>query len=235
MTTVEPALLAMIHGKLRLYYEIEDQLKRAPKQVEFAKQREQQYRNKLEDTGQVLQEMRRKAKEKQNELGTRESQVKKMQMQQDGAANNREYAMLGDTIKATIAANEVLGDELLELLEQIDAMMVREKQEAGVLAKAEQETRETAAQAADKTKRWSDDLQQVEQELGDQLGKLPGEIRGELSRKRPSLREKTVAPIDDGACSSCWQTITPQTRSALSMKHALTCPGCGALMYLPSN
>jgi predicted nucleic acid-binding Zn-ribbon protein len=232
MTIVEPALLAMIHGKLRLYYEIEEQLKRAPKQVEFAKQREQQYRAKLEETGRQLQEMRRKAKDKQNELGTRESQVKKMQSQQDGAANNREYAMLGDTIKATIAANEVLGDELLELLEQIDAVVARERLEAEVLAKAEQETAETAAQAADKTQRFTDDLRQVEQELGEQVAKLPADLRAEFARKRPALRDKTVAPIDDGACGSCWQTLTPQTKSALSMKHAITCPGCGALLYM---
>jgi predicted nucleic acid-binding Zn-ribbon protein len=232
-TTIEPALLALLHGKLRLFYDLTDQATRAPKQVDFARQREQQYRQKLESTTQQLQDMRRKAKEKQNELGTREAQVKKMQVQQDGAANNREYSMLGENIKATVAANEVLGVELFELLEQVDAMVQQEKSAADVLAKAVIETQTTTNQTADTIKRLERDLATVEGELQELFVKIPGDLRAEMQRKRPALREKTVTPVDDGACSSCWQVITPQMRTALTMKQAILCPGCGALLYMP--
>jgi len=233
MTTLEPALLALIHGKLRLFYELTDQLARAPKQIEFALQREEQYRQKLAATSTSLQELRLKSKEKQNDLAAREAQVKKMQLQQDGAANNREYAMLGDTIKATIAANEVLGDELLELLERCDQVADLEKQATSVLEKACQETAETKTKIADATRRLEQDLAETDGELADLLKKIPDDLRGELIRKRPALREKTVAPVDDGACSSCWQLVSPQTRSALLMRHPVICPGCGTLLYLP--
>lgn len=235
MTLLEPALLALIHGKLVLFYNLTDEATRAPKQVEFARQREQQYRLKLEATSQHLQELRRKSKEKQTELGSREAQVKKMQVQQDGAANNREYALLGDTIKANIAANEVLDVELFELLEQVDAEIQLEKQCADVLAKAVAETKATAEQTADTIKRLERDLATVESELQDLFAKIPGDLRSELQRKRPALREKTVAPVDDGACGSCWQIITPQMRSALTLKQAFLCPGCGALLFMPSS
>ena len=235
MTTLEPALLALIHGKLRVYYELSEQLARAPKQIEFALQREEQYRQKLAAISASLQELRLKSKEKQNDLAAREAQVKKMQLQQDGAANNREYAMLGDTIKATIAANEVLGDELLELLERCDEFAAKEKQATSVLAQACQETADTKTKIADTTKRLERELAETDGELAELLKKVPDDLRGELVRKRPALREKTVAPIDDGACSSCWQLISPQTRSALLMKHPINCPGCGALLYLPPN
>lgn len=235
VTTLEPALLALIHGKLRLFYELTDQATRAPKQVEFARQREQQYRQKLEATTQQLQSLRLKAKEKQTELGSREAQVKKMQVQQDGAANNREYSMLGDTIKANIAANEVLGVELFELLEQVDAEVQLEKQAADVLAKAVVETKVTAEQTADTITRLERELKVVEGELRDLFAKIPGDLQAELQRKRPALREKTVTPVDDGACSSCWQIITPQMKSALSLRQLFLCPGCGALLFMPPN
>ena len=232
ITLLEPALLALIHGKLGLYYELTDQLARAPKQVEFARQREQQYRQKLEATSQKLLDLRRKAKDKQTELGSREAQVKKMQVQQDGAANNREYSLLGDTINATIAANEVLGVELFDLLEQADAEVLNEKQAGEVLAKAVAETKSIADQAAETIKRLEREIAAVESELKDLMAKIPGDLPSELQRKRPALREKTVAPVDDGACSSCWQVITPQMRSALTMKQAILCPGCGALLFI---
>lgn len=235
MTTLEPALLALIHGKLRVYYELTEQLGRAPKQIEFALQREEQYRQKLAATSAALQDLRLKSKEKQNDLAAREAQVKKMQLQQDGAANNREYAMLGDTIKATIAANEVLGDELLELLERCDEVAASEKQATSVLEKACQETAETKTKIAEATRRLERDVADTDSELGDLLKRVPDDLRGELIRKRPALREKTVAPVDDGACSSCWQLVSPQTRSALLMKHPINCPGCGALLYLPTE
>ncbi|MBL8891293.1 MAG: hypothetical protein JNL67_15035 [Planctomycetaceae bacterium] len=231
--TIEPALLALLHVKLRLFYECSEQAARAPKQVEFAKQREDQYRHKLETTTQQLQELRRKAKDKQNELGTREAQVKKMQVQRDGAANNKEYAMLGDNIQATIAANEVLGVELFELLEQIDAMVQQEKSAADVLGKSVAETKSTMEQTSSAVKKLEQELARLEGELDELFRKVPPELRTELQRKRPALREKTVTPVDDGACSSCWQMITPQMRSALLMKHPILCPACGALLFMP--
>lgn len=231
--TIEPALLALLHVKLRLFYDCSEQTARAPKQVEFAKQREEQYRQKLEATTQQLQDLRRKAKEKQNDLGTREAQVKKMQVQRDGAANNKEYALLGDNIQATIAANEVLGVELFELLEQVDVMVQQEKTAADVLGKAVLETKTTTEQTASAIKKLEQELARLESELAELFAKIPAELRTELQRKRPALREKTVTPLDDGACSSCWQMITPQMRSALSMKHPILCPGCGALLFMP--
>lgn len=234
-TTLEPALLALIHGKLRLFYDLTEQATRAPKQVEFARHREQQYRQKLESMTQQLQELRRKAKDKQIELGSRETQVKKMQLQQDGAANNREYALLGDAVKAIIAANDVMGVELFELLEQVDAEVLREKQATEVLAKAVVETNSTFEQTAETVQRLEREIKVVDGELRDLFAKIPGDLHAELQRKRPALREKTVAPVDDGACSSCWQIITPQMRSALTLKQLFLCPGCGALLFMPPS
>jgi predicted CXXCH cytochrome family protein len=126
-----------------------------------------------------------------------------------------------------------LGVELFELLEQVDAMVQQEKSAADVLAKAVIETQTTTNQTADTIKRLERDLATVEGELQELFVKIPGDLRAEMQRKRPALREKTVTPVDDGACSSCWQVITPQMRTALTMKQAILCPGCGALLYMP--
>ncbi len=235
MATVEPALLALIYGKLRLFYELADQRQRAPGRVEVARKREERCRVKMNATEQTLQDMRLKAKQKQTELATREAQVKKMQSQQDGAANNREYAMLGDTIKATVAANEVLGDELLELLEQIDALVITLEQEKQLLRGAEQDTKDTADKTDEAIKVLDREIRELEGELAEQMRKLPSDVCGELERRRPNLKDKTVAPVDDGACGSCWQTITPQMRSALMMKQLINCGACGALLFFPPN
>jgi predicted nucleic acid-binding Zn-ribbon protein len=232
MTTLAPELLALIHAKLKNYYDYDERLQRAPKQVAFAKQREEKCHENLHEIGEQLQTLRLQIKQKETELASREAQVKKMQGQQDGAANNREYAMLGDTIKATIAANDVLGDEILELLERVDKLVEQQNQATKLLQMAEQETKDTADKTQSTIATLESEMTQLNQELSELFTKIPGDLRAELERKRPNLKSSTVAPVDDGACGSCYQTITPQMKSALMMSHAVTCSACGALLFI---
>jgi len=235
MITLEPDLLALIQGKLRQIHDLNERLRRAPKQVELSRERERRYQAALEATGQHLSELRKKAQEKQMELSVREAQIEKFRKQLDTAANNREYALLNDQIKATAAANEVLSDEILELLELIDKVQAQQRQDQEVLEKSQAESAQNLAEAKDLVARLKRELAEVESELNEQQQKLPDSVRQEFVRKRPGLGEKAVVAVKKGACGGCWQTITSQMRSELVNRHVVYCRSCGALLYLAKD
>lgn len=230
-TTVEPALLRVLHRMLRQQHDLNDQLNRAPKQVLGAKEREQKYAKALEAKQNEIKELKLKADRKQLELGEREQQVEKFERQLNESASNKEYSLLQDQIKATNAANEVLSDEILEILEAIDKCQKEEIQATETLKKAKAETAETEKTVDEKISRLTKDLADVTRDLEERQKSLPTDILKEFKRIVPHKGENTLASVDDNTCGHCYQTITSQMRTELAVQKPVYCKSCGALLY----
>lgn len=231
MTTVEPALLRVLHRMLRQQHDLQDQIARGPKRLSGAREKEQRYAKALEQRQQELKDLRMKADRKQLELKEREQQIVKYDQQLNEAATNKEYSLLQDQIKATRAANDVLSDEILEILEAIDVGIQSEKQAAEVLKKAEAETVETERSVDQQIRKLQAELDQLNEELEQRQKSLPADVLVEFRRIQPSRGENTLAAVDDNTCGHCYQTITSQMRTELAVKKVVYCKSCGALLY----
>jgi len=99
MSTVEPALLRTLHRMLRQKSDLVDQLRRCPKQIAGAQEREKKYSDQVDAIVGQQKETKIKADQKQLELKEREAKIEKMGNQLNEAANNKEYSTLQDQIK----------------------------------------------------------------------------------------------------------------------------------------
>lgn len=231
MSTVEPALLLTLHRMLRQQHDLQDRLERAPKQVQGAQERQQRYADQWAGLGEQIKQLKMKADRKQLELREREQQIIKLQNQLNGAATNKEYSLTQDQIKATQAANDVLSDEILEILESIDATAAQQKQAAQTLEKAKIETAEIESKNSELTKHLEQELAGVNQELAQRQKALPSEMLVEFQRLSPTHGQNTLAAMDDNTCGNCYQTTTSQMRTELAMKKIVRCKSCGAFLY----
>lgn len=235
MTTVEPALLRVLHRMLRQQQDLRDRIARGPKQVLGAEEKEARYKTALESKRAQIKELKLKADRKQLELKEREQQIAKFEDQLNGAATNKEYSLLQDQIKATKAANDVLSDEILEILEGIDQAQSEEAQAKDVLSKAEAETEETRRTVDGKLQKLEQELKQLDGEVEERQKTLPTDILVEFQRILPSRGENTLAVVEDNTCGHCYQTITSQMRTELAVKKPVYCKSCGALLYNPAD
>jgi len=231
MTTVEPALLHTLHRMLRQQHDLTDRLERAPKQVQGAKERELKYANQLQAIGDTIKQLKMKADLKQLDLRDREQQIAKLQTQLNGAATNKEYSLSQDQIKATTAANDVLSDEILEILEDVDVKVALQKQAQETLAQAKVEAIEIEAKITELTRTLEKDLASVASDLDERQKSLPSDILAEFRRIVPHKGEETLAMVDDNTCGNCYQTITSQMRNELILKKPVYCKSCGSMLY----
>jgi len=231
MSTVEPALLRTLHRMLRQKSDLVDQLRRCPKQIAGAQEREKKYSDQVDAIVGQQKETKIKADQKQLELKEREAKIEKMGNQLNEAANNKEYSTLQDQIKATEAANDVLSDEILELLEQADKLFQDLQQAKEVLEKAKKETASVSQTVSDKQKRLKSDLQRVESELEERQKSLPPDVYKEYMRFVVDKGENTLGMVEDNTCCNCYQTTTSHMRTQLALSKIVYCKSCGALLY----
>lgn len=142
--------------------------------------------------------------------------------------------MLKDRIAADLQANSVLEDEILELLERLDAVNAEVVQAKANHQKAKDET--TAMR--DKVKLELSELKaeksRVAGELAEGEKSLPGAMMEDYRRLVRLKGENSFAVSMADTCDNCNQRLTTQTVSDLMLKKLVYCPGCGAVLYTKS-
>lgn len=232
---IDYQLLRSVHAKLSLVADLNDQLERCPRMVRAAEASEKKLLGEWDAAKAHLLVLRKAADDKQLQLSTRESRIEKMKGQRNAAENNREYQLLGEQIEADLQANAVLSDEILELLEKIDAQvaavaLARSNHEKGVA-----ESARVRGEAAGREARIGDDLAHANKELAALETRLPGEISMEYRRLSRQLGPGALAETDSEVCGSCHSVITTQTRSDLFARKPVFCKNCGTLLYLSAD
>lgn len=230
-TYVDFSLLQSVHNKLRLVADLNDQLARCPRMVRAAEAAEKKLQSEWEDARHRLQDTRKHADEKQLQLRQREARIERMTGQKNASTDAKEFQLLGDQIQADLAANNVLSDEILELLEKADRLieevaLAKSNHEKGIA-----EAARVRSEAAGKEARIREDLGRVTAELAELEKRLPGDLIGEYRRLVKAVGAEALSETDGETCGGCHSVITAQTLSNLYAKKAVFCTNCRSLLY----
>ena len=178
-----------------------------------------------------LQQMRVEADSKQLQMKSREEKIYNLQGKLNAAKENREYQALKDQIAADEQANVVLSDEILELLEAIDAQRETLTAAEALVVEARVELEKVEHQVADRKVVLEVDLAKVLEELAAAEKELTGDFKREYTRLVAAKGEDAMAELEGNCCSGCYQSLTPQLLNRLSMSEPVLCPACGRLIY----
>jgi hypothetical protein len=188
-----------------------------------------------DDAKDLIKKSKIDADQRQLHLKSREAKIEDLKIKLNQAASNKEYQLLKDQIAADQQANGVLADEILEILERIDSLnadlLAREQE----LKESEGRQKKLGEDVSVRSQRYQEDLGSVERNLTEVETKLPSDFQIEYRRLVSTRGEEALAPVEAATCQGCYQTLTTHLLDQLAMNLLVSCPNCGAVLYLPED
>ena len=229
------ALLRTLHRLHRQKTDLTNQLERGPRQQKAGELAVLAGEHALESAKALMLQSRKAADAKQLQLKEREDRVLRTEAQLNTASSNREFTALKEQIAADRQANDVLSDEILEALEQLDAIQQQIRDRELELEKKKQDFQKLLAAIAERSERLQPELKRVEEELSQAESSLPLDMRQDYDRIIKARGEEGLAPVAEEACGACYQRLSPQIMNKLYLSNFFNCPACGAWIYLPED
>jgi len=231
-TTIDSTLLQTLQRILQQKVDIESQIARGPKMTAVVEAVEKKAGEKVGEIKEHLKKIRLSANEKQLLLNQREAKIVDLGGKRNGCESNREYQLLNDQIAAEEAANSVLSDEILELLEKTDVLEADVQSAEKELQVATGETARVNSEVDDRLKVLNSDLKLVQEELAVEEKKLPPAVMTDYRRMVESNPESVIAKLDENCCGNCYTTVSPLVIDQLRMNRAVSCSACGCMLYM---
>ena len=230
-TRFESALMRRLHALHLQSTDLEGQLDRGPRQIKAGESFVTQCEETLANARQEVRNATIACDEKQLQLKSREDRIEELKAKLNLAASNKEFDLLKEQIAADNQANSVQSDEIFEGLERIDQLnelvVAAEKELAEKTD--EQKTRLKTVESRMKVVRA--DLDHVRSELERLEAEVPIAVRSEYKRLTESRGEEALAPIEEGSCGGCNQTLTTQMVDRVRLGFLTDCPACSAWLY----
>lgn len=233
--SVEMGVLRDLHRMLRQQADITGQIERGPKQLRAAQVLVDNANTALDECRAAIRAKKMEADRKQLQLREREAKILDLENKLNQAKANREYQTLKEQIAADTQANSVLSDEILEALEEIDAL----EQGIGTLvakqAECIEDQKRIKKSVEERLAVLDGELKRVQGELGTVEATLDGDFKTAYFRIVPVRRDDAIAEIDGQSCGGCYTVLPPQSLDRLRMGRYVNCSSCGRMLYSPER
>ncbi|MGA2064430.1 MAG: phospholipase [Thermoguttaceae bacterium] len=227
--------LRTLHRIHRQLSDLRERLDRGPKQVGAAETHVKHREEEMARLRDELKTTRKDIDQKQLQLKGNEEKIKDLKRKLNMAASNREYQILKEQIAADEMANSVLEDEILEVLEQVDAFAAKIAEAEAALAAARQRAVQIQAEVQKQEPHIRHDIQRLEGELRQSEEGLPPKVCEVYRRMVRQRGEDALAVVIDGCCGGCNQQVPLNVQAEIRMAHPMFCKTCGRLLYLPED
>lgn len=230
LSNVDLSGLHRVHLALK---DVRDQLARGPRLVKARdNQLAQSDADKAAKEGE-LKQTRLLIDRKNLDLKTSEAKLKDLDRKLNEASSNVEFDIFKRQIAADQVSSSVLQDEILELLDKVDRL----QKELGEIAERRAKLQADRDQFAFELEARSVILRQQEVEHAAALTVeekiIPESIRAHYRRLVDAYGADSLAAIDNGMCSNCHVSLTPQLRVQVEGGTPTFCSSCDRLMYSP--
>ena len=227
-SSVDLAGLHQLHLALK---EVQDELARGPRQVKARDNQLGQVDADRKAREEELKQTRLSIDRKNLELKSAEGKIKDLDRKLNEAASNREFDILKSQIAADQMATSVLQDEILELLDKVDQIQT-------VIAELGQKRTRLEAdrqQFASQIEQAAAGLRQKEVALRAEITEaekiIPDSIKVHYRRLVDTYGSESMASIDNGMCTQCFVSLTPQIRVQIECGTPAFCSTCDRLLY----
>jgi predicted nucleic acid-binding Zn-ribbon protein len=185
---------------------------------------------KLEDGLKALQVKR---KEKELELETKEGSIKKLQTQLYQLKTNKEYTAMEQEIARIRADNSILEEDIIKILDQVDAENRNIAKEKEALKTEEKKLAEEKAKKDEEAKRMNAELETLKSQRAGLAVKVDKAILPKYERILNSKDGLAVVPVVSESCQGCFRLMPPQVINEIRMKNDLIfCENCARILYI---
>jgi len=158
--------------------------------------------------------------------------VEKLKSRTPDIKTNKEYTALLKEIETAEQENKAIEDDILKLMEKIDAAVAeirtaetRSAEEADAIAAERKQLEENMAKL-------EAELSSVERERDDLASHVDAPLLAKYQKRYTSLAGKVVVEARGESCTGCFMSIPPQLFVNVKKNtEIITCPHCSRILY----
>ncbi len=205
---------------------------RYPEILDSFERRRSESKAELDKTKDALQTAQKNKRDRDKDLEVGAGKVEKLKARTSEIKTNKEYQALLKEVESAEQENKKVEEEILVLMEQIDAAAVTIREaEASAQSQeaeldAEQKEQESAYAVVEK------DLQGILTERREKAAAVQPSLLAQYERLAVSRSGLAVAEARNESCSGCFMSIPPQVFvNVKKNEQVITCPNCGRILY----
>jgi len=185
---------------------------------------------KLEDESKSLV-LNRKGKE--GELETKEGVVKKYQAQLYQVKTNKEYSALQDEIGRAKADGSVIEEDILKLMDAIDAKNKDVSKEKEVVKEEEVKLAEDKNRLEAQAVTVGAELEGVRAKRSELAARIDPKSLAKYERLLKNKDGLAIVPVSNDSCQGCFRILPPQVINEIKMHGGLVvCDSCARILYI---
>ncbi len=221
--------LQEIDAKIRTHIA---QKNRLPEALATLELRRVSINDNLDKVQEALLAAQKVKRDRDKDLETGVQKVEKLKTRSSEIKNNKEYQALLKEIEAAEQENKAVEDDILGLMEKIDAA-------AGQITAAEQRAKEEAAEIQVEQNQHETDFAKLEEELKaieeerqKVIARIPKPVLTQYQKLLGTKAGIAIAEARGESCSGCYMSIPPQVYVNVKKNESIiTCPNCGRILY----
>lgn len=174
-----------------------------------------------------------KRKEKEIDLESREGNIKKLQGQLYQLKTNKEYSTMQQEIERAKADKSNVEDEIIKLLDEIDAENKKAAAEKEALKIEENKMNQEKSRLLGVAKEKETALASLKQARGGVAEKADTTMLGKYDKILKSKNGLAMAAVKGDACQGCYRVMPPQVINEIRMKQEIIfCGNCARMLYI---
>jgi predicted nucleic acid-binding Zn-ribbon protein len=206
-----------------------------PAQLESLKNNFEEKKKGVETIENQSKQLQLKKKEKELDLATKEEGAKKLQGQLYQLKSNKEYQAKLTEIASAKADISVLEEEVIKVLDEIENISQKVKEEKTLLAAEEKNFKDEEAQLTAKIKSIENEIEELESKRKISAQDVNAEILDKYEKLLKTRSGLAIVPVDVNTenCGACNMRVTPQTINTIKMyKDLVLCENCVRILYI---
>lgn len=212
------------------------EMSRLPAALQEMETRRNAARKRVEAAEAALAAAQKAKRDKDNDLQAGQQKIEKLRFRTSEIKTNKEYQALLKEIEAAQEENRKIEDEILTLMEKIEAAS-REAADATKMAAEEEAALNEAKRRHEELAAALDrELKEIEQRREDIASRIPSTVLLKYNRLAAGAAGLAVVVAKNESCTGCHMSIPPQVYVNVKKNDSIiTCPHCGRILYYKQN
>lgn len=226
-------LLVELQGLDTQIFKLEKDLGSMPEEIKKMEGEFKENAGNLKKLEEGLKALQVNRKEKELDLEAKEGTIKKYQIQLYQVKTNKEYTALEQEIARVKADNSFLEEDIIKILDQIDAENQKIAKEKEFLKTEETRLSEERKRMDGDAKRIEGDLSRLKGQRSELVNNVDKSILLKYERIVRNKDGWAVVPVANEACQGCFRILPPQVINEIKMRKDLVfCDNCARILYI---
>lgn len=179
-----------------------------------------------------LKKIQMKQKELENDVLAKENLAKKYQQQQSAVKTNQEYAALTKEIQNANADKSLIEDQVLKLMDDVEAQKKANLDEKKTLADSEARVKQELETITKETASINQQIESMIAERKQHTPQVAADVLAQYERILVKREGVALAALRGESCSGCGLAFPPQTVNEIKMKETMIfCESCSRIVY----